>query len=278
MPKTQYTIKNNQIQFFISLFNRGGYVLNFSTSDFDRFTLNSIGIALCQKYGLSKGKSLETFCDEGEESKVITLLSDLLEHYEAIYQNEINSEGNSRDKEYAGLYKKCKQILTELPSNNAHITLSTEMIKEKFSSEYLNQQINLMVDMKDKNPTEAIGKSKELIETCCKNILENEHIGYDPKSDVNTLIKLTMKSLKIHVDDISDTNSEAKTVKKILGSLSGIASSISELRNSYGSGHGKNVNYQGLTSRHADLAIGSSVTLVKYLWDTYEWRMNQKKC
>lgn len=275
MPKTQNIIRFNQIIFFTSLFNRGGYVLNFSTADFDRFTFNSIGIKLCEEYCLSKGKSLEVFCDKGEELKVIKLLSDLLAYYEEWFQEEINPEKIGYSEYYANLYNKCKQILTELPSNNALINLSTETIKEKFSSTYLNQQIDLMVKMKDENPTETIGKSKELIETCCKNILENEKINYDPKSDVNTLTKLTMTTLNIHVDSVSDSNPEAKTIKKILGSLSGIAASISELRNSYGSGHGKNINFQGLTSRHADLAIGSSVTLVKYLWDTYEWRKKQ---
>lgn len=276
MPKTQNIIKFDQIQFFTSLFNREGYVLNFSTPKFDRFTFNSIGIRLCEKYDLSKGKSLEAFCDDGEESKVITLLSDLLAYYEEWFQEEINPREDGYSEENAALYNKCKKILTELPDKNALIKLSTETIKEKFSSKYLDQQIDLMVEMKDKNPTEAIGKSKELIETCCKNILENEKIEFDPKSDVNTLTKLTMTTLNIHVDCVSDSNPEAKTIKKILGSLAGIAASISELRNSYGSGHGKNINFQGLTSRHADLAIGSSVTLVKYLWDTYEWRINQK--
>lgn len=269
-------MKFDQIQYFTSLFNREGYVLDFSTPKFDRFTFNSIGIRLCEKYGLSKGKSLEAFCDEGEESKVITLLNDLLEYYETWFQEEINPEGNGYSEKYSDLYKKCKKILTELPNNNAHMTLFAETIKEKFSSNYLNQQFDLMIEMKNQNPTEAIGKSKELIETCCKNILENEKIEFDPKSDVNTLTKLTMTTLNIHVDCVSDSNPEAKTIKKILGSLAGIAASISELRNSYGSGHGKNINFQGLTSRHADLAIGSSVTLVKYLWDTYEWRINQK--
>ena len=44
--------------YFMKLFNRGGYVLDFSTNEFDTFTLESIGESLCQKYNLSKGKSL----------------------------------------------------------------------------------------------------------------------------------------------------------------------------------------------------------------------------
>lgn len=38
------------------LFNRDGYVLDFSTNGFDEFTFQSIGIRLCEKYCLSKGK------------------------------------------------------------------------------------------------------------------------------------------------------------------------------------------------------------------------------
>ncbi|POO88177.1 hypothetical protein C1H57_25205, partial [Clostridium sp. 2-1] len=43
---------------FLKLFNRGGYVLNFSTNDFDVFTMSSVGVPLCEHYKESKGKSL----------------------------------------------------------------------------------------------------------------------------------------------------------------------------------------------------------------------------
>ncbi|WOB47655.1 hypothetical protein NX757_04745 [Veillonella atypica] len=57
-------ITNIEKQYFISLLNRDGYVLDFSTNSFNVFTINSIGIALCNHYGLSKGKSLEAFLVE----------------------------------------------------------------------------------------------------------------------------------------------------------------------------------------------------------------------
>lgn len=56
---------------FLSLFNRAGYVLNFSTDSFDVFTQNSIGLALCNHYGLSKGKSLTAYVNEASESEVL---------------------------------------------------------------------------------------------------------------------------------------------------------------------------------------------------------------
>ena len=46
-------ISKTEIGAFLKLFNRNGYVLDFSTNDFDVFTLDSIGEALCEKYQMS---------------------------------------------------------------------------------------------------------------------------------------------------------------------------------------------------------------------------------
>lgn len=93
---------------FLSLFNRGGYVLNFSTDSFDVFTQNSVGLALCNHYGLSKGKSLTTFVNEASESDVIKLLSDLLEYYEMYYQSEID---DTEDSYWGGSKKNTSHII-----------------------------------------------------------------------------------------------------------------------------------------------------------------------
>ena len=51
---------NFQDKSFIKVFfNSDGYVLNFSNSTFADFTVYSVGINIQEKYGLSKGKSLE---------------------------------------------------------------------------------------------------------------------------------------------------------------------------------------------------------------------------
>ena len=73
---------------FLKLFNRGGYVLNFSTNEFDVFTMNSIGIALCEKYKMSKGKSLTAYVNDAPEKDAIKLLLDLFDYYEDNYENE----------------------------------------------------------------------------------------------------------------------------------------------------------------------------------------------
>lgn len=81
-----------------------------------------------------------------------------------------------------------------------------------------------------------------------------------------------MKFLAISTDTVTPDILESKTIKAILGNLHGIAGNIAELRNTFGSGHGKSASYKGLTIRHVKLTVGSSITLVNYLWETYEWR------
>ena len=253
---------------FMKLFSRGGYVLDFSTSDFDLFTLESVGVALCQKYQLSKGKSLSAYINEADNDNVIKLLSDLLAYYEIHYSNEMQN-----NEEYSLLYKKCKSILKGLPYDNVHLSQTAGKLKDKFSSTYLSMQIDLMLKMQVDNPTEAIGKAKELIESCCKTILDENHVNYDKSWEMSKLTSETIKLLKIMPEDIPENAPAATEIKAILGNLRVISSNIATLRNHYGSGHGKGAKYKGLEERHAKLAVGSSIVLVSFIWDTHERRL-----
>lgn len=50
------------------------------------------------------------------------------------------------------------------------------------------------------------------------------------------------------------------------------AQGLAELRNLYGTGHGKNGKRAGLTGRHAKLAVGAATTLALFLFETREDR------
>lgn len=252
---------------FLKLLNRGGYVLNFSTSDFDFFTMESIGVSLCEKYQLSKGKSLLAYISEAPEMNTIKLLRDLLNYYEIHYEHEIEEKG-----EYSRAYKKCRAIMDSILQKTVPMSVNAATLKDRFSSEYLSSQIDLMLSMQSDNPTEAIGKAKELIESCCKTILDEKHTIWEKNWDVSRLAGETIKLLKLMPNDIPDSAPAAKEMKALLGHLRAIANSLAALRNPYGSGHGKSAKYKGLEERHAKLAVGSSITLVGFLWDTYEKR------
>lgn len=239
------------------LFNKGGYVLNFTTAQFDDFTKEYVGIRLTEKYGLSKGASLEKFVSDNEAETVVTLLEKLLE-YAIAYDDTFELQNFNA-------VNKCRQIVRKYRKDN-----SIPELTKRFSSEYIIQLKKSIDNAVQENPTEAIGKAKELIESCCKTILDNLGVDYKCNVDLSQLIDITIEKLKLKPQNISETVKEAASIKSLLGNLRAIATSMATLRNAYGSGHGKSASYKGLTSRHAKLAVGSSITLVNFLWETFE--------
>lgn len=154
--------------------------------------------------------------------------------------------------------------------NFSSIKSNNEILDKKFNAEYVSQQITLMEAAIENAPHVAIGIAKELIETSCLSILEERHITADKSWDLIQLLKHTNKELKLTPDDIPDEKKAAKTIKTILGSLGTVVHGICELRNDYGSGHGKKVKFSGLNKRHARLAVGAATTLAIFLLETHE--------
>jgi len=259
-------ISKIEIGALANFFNQDGFVLDFSTANFDAFTLESVGVALCSTYKVSKGKSLMAYINSATQENVVKLFRDLMTHYELSPMKE-NDEQYHKDRAIA--YSKCRAILDKA-NDGIVITKSSEALKREFNSDYMNEQINLMIGMQDSNPTEAIGKAKELIESCCKTILIKSDIEIDKDWDIIRLTDEVFKYFNIMPKWISDDIKGAQSIKKVLGNLKAISQGVAELRNLYGSGHGKEASYKGLEPRHARLAVGSSTTLVLFLWDSYQ--------
>ena len=267
-----------EIGTFLRLFNRGGYVLDFSTNDFDNFTMDSVGVALCCKYNMSKGKSLTAYIDQASADDAAKLLKDLLTYYEENYEWEYTENADKDtygyyrqyNAEYARLYKKCRVYMDRVLNIATPLAPNAAELQEKFSSEYLSKQIDLMLKMQVENPTDAIGKAKELIESCCKTILDNKNVSWDKNWDMSKLTGETLNLLNLTPKAIPDTDPVSENIKAVLGNLRGITTKLAEIRNPYGSGHGKSASFTGLEIRHAKLAVGCSITFVTFLWDTYE--------
>ena len=259
-------VKKEDVKNFMTLFCRDGYVLDFNNKTFNQFTKDIIGIPLNEYYGLSKGRSLIKFTEEWNENDVIKLCIALFDYYD----NNKNYEKEKTSSEYKIIYRKCVESVSRLKASVTLVTEIVENLKIRFSSEYMNSQLDLMKIMQSENPTEAIGKAKELIESCCKTILEDNNITINKKWNLVQLVDTTVKYLKVTPKDVSDSLPEADCIKSILHNLKLIAINISNLRNSYGSGHGKSASYKGLEERHAKLAVGSATVLVDFLWNTHE--------
>lgn len=134
---------------------------------------------------------------------------------------------------------------------------------------YVAQQITRMETAVTNDPFLAIGTAKELVETCCKTILAERGIEVPRKTDLPKLVKLTCKELDLTPADISDHKKAAETIKVLLSNLATITQGIAELRNDYGTGHGREATSKGLSSRHAKLAVGAATTLAVFLTETH---------
>lgn len=142
----------------------------------------------------------------------------------------------------------------------------------KLDAEYLATQVGRLAEAVEQDPGLAIGQAKELVETCCKTILAEAGDVDADRLDLAPLVKRTMAHLQLLPDDIPEAAKGARTIKAVLGNLAMISQGMAELRNLYGTGHGKHGGHKQLPVRHARLAVGAATTLVMFLFDTHAAR------
>ena len=160
---------------------------------------------------------------------------------------------------------------------NQAINNRKQELRGILNEDYIVKQITLMEISINNAPDVAIGIAKELIESICKTILAEKRILADSSWDLPRLMKETAKELKLTPKDITDEAKASETIRKILGSLSTVVQGIGELRNHYGSGHGKDAKFKGLNARHAKLAVSASSTLAIFLLETHILRAETSK-
>jgi len=137
---------------------------------------------------------------------------------------------------------------------------------------YVTQQITRMESAVNQDPELAIGTAKELVETCCKSILAERGVPYSKNEDLPKLVKATVRQLQLTPDDIPDQAKASETIKRLLSNLATITQGVAQLRNYYGTGHGKAGTGKGLQPRHAKLAVGAASTLAVFLAETHRGR------
>lgn len=136
-----------------------------------------------------------------------------------------------------------------------------EQITQILTQEYVNKQIRLMNNSIESNPHLALGISKELIETCCKHILNEKGIEINTNWDLPRLVKETNKQIDLMPFEVDNIDLAKSSIAKILGGFSNIVHGITELRNSYGTGHGHSPEFKTLDRIYINLAVSSSSEL-----------------
>ncbi|MGW3060691.1 abortive infection family protein [Streptomyces goshikiensis] len=122
-------------------------------------------------------------------------------------------------------------------------------------------------------PDDAIGAAKQLIEATAKLVLLKRNLPVDERQDLPALIKQAQQALHLHPAALPPARDgagpdNADSIKRILGALTSAAIGVAELRNRYGTGHGRLAAPTGLGPRHARFAVGTASTWCELMLDT----------
>ena len=120
----------------------------------------------------------------------------------------------------------------------------------------------------DEDPSLAVGTAKEMVETVCKTIMQ-DRTGSSPTEDLPSLFRAVAKELSLLPDDIPANARGSDVMRRLLSNLNQVAQGMAELRNLYGTGHGRDGRFIGIKPRHARLAVGAATTLSVFLLETH---------
>jgi hypothetical protein len=135
-------------------------------------------------------------------------------------------------------------------------------------AEYVSQQITRMETAIQNDPELAIGTAKEFLETICKTILKDAG-AVPPNDDLPALLRTALDQIRLSVKGAPDVARAEKAVQRLLGNLSGVGSSVGEVRNALGSGHGKEASNAVVDALFARLVVGSATTVGVFLFEAY---------
>lgn len=239
-------------------------MLDFSDRTFGEIVGEALEIDVhSEKYsvgGTSKANKLRTIWKMESDAAVGRLLSFLLDYESA--------QNMSDTPEVQALRDRCRTIANRLLSGSADLSALEEKAKI-LNSGHLKDQIRRLQASVETDPSLAIGTAKEMIETCCRTILAERGKPIEGNPDLPALTKEVFKELNLVPDNVPDSKRGAESIKRLLSNLSTIANNLAELRNLYGTGHGKHGCSTGLQPRHAKLAVGAASALVIFLFETH---------
>lgn len=145
-------------------------------------------------------------------------------------------------------------------------------VADALDAGWMQKEIERLENAVDRDPALAIGTAKDLVESCCKSILQKRGVNVSASAGLPDLTKALAKELKLVPEGISDEARGADTVRLILRNLSSLTHYLAELRGMYGSGHGRDGAHRGLEPRHARLAVASAVAFIDFVTDTHNRR------
>lgn len=192
-----------------------------------------------------------------------------------VYENILSTISERYPKIVAHLCKWLKKDRFEyrdgkiVPIVGIPALAQTKAIAIELDADYMLQLVKRMDESVESDPSLAIGSAKELVETCCKTILAERGKTVTDDLDLTKLVKATLKELKLLPEDIPEKAKGMETIRRLLSNLSTVVQGLAEIRNLYGSGHGKEGRSRGLKPRHAKLTVNAAATLAVFMFETH---------
>lgn len=143
-------------------------------------------------------------------------------------------------------------------------------VAERLSGSHVAQQIRRLERAVEEDPELAIGTAKEFVESLCKTILSERGITFSKNDDFPGLVRLTIREVGVVPDSIGSTGDAEKKITVLLNNLGSVGQQLAEIRNQFGTGHGRTTSHVGLERRHARLAVGAASTLAAFLYESHE--------
>lgn len=141
-----------------------------------------------------------------------------------------------------------------------------------FDRENFARYCGRMLEGVNSDPSQAIGAAKELVEAVCKYVLQEAGEPADGDENLQKLTRNALTKLDLTVEQLPEVKKGAEAMKKVLGSFASTVQGMAELRNLYGTGHGRTSTPKGLKPRHAKLAVGAAITFSTFVLETMEER------
>ena len=124
-----------------------------------------------------------------------------------------------------------------------------------------NRHVERIRNGMQNDPEQALGSAKELLETVLKAIigLEGQRRGGE---DIHALLRSALQELELDVRQRSFSGGE--TIRRTLSNLTQIVVGVAEVRNLYGTGHGR-YRSRELEIAHVRLMVNAATTVAAFL-------------
>lgn len=149
-------------------------------------------------------------------------------------------------------------------------------VADALDAGWMAKEIERLEHAVERDPALAIGTAKELVESCCKTILNKRGVEFGRAEDLGDLTKKLTKELRLVPEGIADEAKGADNIRLILRNLTQLTHNLAQLRGLYGTGHGRGGHHRGLQPRHARLAVASAIAFIDFVTDTYRHQEKAK--